>query len=51
MRPSSLLIGLMSFLLVLLGFHGGPESGNPAIHWMDAGFLEELRSRAFGSGY
>jgi len=30
----------------LLGFHGGPESGNPAMYWMDAGFLEELRRGA-----
>ena len=27
----------------LLDFHQGPESGNPAIYWMDAGFIEELR--------
>jgi hypothetical protein len=27
----------------LLDFHQGPESGNPAIYWMDAGFIDELR--------
>jgi hypothetical protein len=30
----------------LLRFHGGPESGNPAMYWMQAGFLEELRAQA-----
>ncbi len=34
----------------LLEFHAGSESGNPAIYWMDGGFIEELRARAFGSG-
>lgn len=28
-------------------FHAGPESGNPAIYWVDAGFLEELRAQAW----
>jgi len=30
----------------LLDFHAGPESGNPAMYWMDAGFIEELRRQA-----
>ena len=30
----------------LMEFHQGPESGNPAIYWMDAGFLEDLRAKA-----
>ena len=30
----------------LLDFHQGPESGNPAIYWMDAGFIEDLRPAA-----
>ena len=30
----------------LLDFHQGPESGNPSIYWMDAGFIEELRDAA-----
>ena len=30
----------------LLDFHMGPESGNPAMYWMDAGFLEDLRQEA-----
>jgi len=27
-------------------FHAGPGSGNPAIYWMDAGFLKDLRETA-----
>lgn len=34
----------------LLEFHGGAESGNPAIYWMDAGLIEDLRSLALESG-
>lgn len=34
----------------LLDFHEGPESGNPAIYWMDAGFIEDLRPEAPGAG-
>jgi hypothetical protein len=30
----------------LLDFHQGPESGNPAIYWMDAGSIAELRDAA-----
>ncbi len=30
----------------LMQFHQGPESGNPAMYWMDAGFLEDLRQEA-----
>ena len=30
----------------LLDFHQGPESGNPAIYWMDAEFIAELRDAA-----
>jgi hypothetical protein len=30
----------------LLDFHQGPESGNPAIYWMEAGFIEDLRPEA-----
>ena len=30
----------------LLDFYQGPESGNPSIYWMEAGFIEELRDTA-----
>lgn len=30
----------------LMKFHQGPESGNPAIYWVDAGFLDDLRAKA-----
>ncbi len=30
----------------LSDFHVGPESGNPAMYWMEAGFLEDLRQEA-----
>jgi hypothetical protein len=30
----------------LLNFHSGPESGNPAMYWMNAGFVEDLRQEA-----
>jgi hypothetical protein len=30
----------------LLDFHQLPESGNPAMYWVDAGFIEELRQAA-----
>ena len=30
----------------LLDFHQRPESGNPAMYWVDAGFLEDLRQEA-----
>ncbi|MCL1595544.1 MAG: hypothetical protein M3132_14445 [Actinomycetia bacterium] len=30
----------------LLDFHQLPESGNPAMYWVDAGFVEELRQEA-----
>lgn len=30
----------------LMEFHQGPESGNPAIYWVDAGFLDDLRANA-----
>jgi Tol biopolymer transport system component len=30
----------------LLDFHQGPESGNPSVYWMDAGFIEGLRGTA-----
>jgi hypothetical protein len=30
----------------LLDYHQGPESGNPSIYWMDAGFIEDLRGTA-----
>ena len=34
----------------LKGFAAGPESGNPAIYWMDAGFLRELRAAVVTAG-
>ncbi len=30
----------------LAGLHDGPQNGNAAIYWMDAGFIEELRAEA-----
>lgn len=30
-------------------FHAGPESGSPAIYWMDASFIAELEERAWSS--
>lgn len=30
----------------LLNSHNKPESGNPSIYWMDAGFIDTLRSNA-----
>jgi hypothetical protein len=34
----------------LLRFRAGPESGNPAIYWMNASFIETLRPQARSSG-
>jgi len=30
----------------LISEHNKPESGAPSIYWMDAGFIDELRSTA-----
>lgn len=34
----------------LMSFHQGPESGNPAMYWMDAGFIEDLKSEVPAPG-
>jgi len=34
----------------LLRYRAGPESGNPAIYWMDASFIERLRPPVDSSG-
>ena len=30
----------------LVNEHNKPESGNPSIYWMDAGFIDQLRQSA-----
>jgi hypothetical protein len=30
-------------------FHASPESGNPAIYWMDASFIADLEERAWST--
>ena len=32
----------------LHGLHNQPNSGNPGMYWMDAGFIEGLRLEAMG---